>query len=500
METILSIRNPFTKEQLEEGYARWPKTLSQAKERSQFFQAIKKKGVCPETLKHLETVGACQKTLEPLLREATDVEKEGYSQVIFTGSPWSGLNTIPFALLFLSLYKSYIVPAFGILLPLLSWILPYVMIKAFYNIPITFGEYVAILWRVWNGQPLPRSPQEILNPPPAPQQDMMTRLRTLTQNAWTLFTVGQALWQPIQQAKHFQTLDKDCSKLGTAVVSLKESASWVLEEWKNFLPKGFDFLVGLCPSEAKQAFAFVFDTPYWLRHVFRGLGRFEVLVKLAAREDTVPVEFLNAKQPTLLLKDFGDPAIEPERRVVSSVSLGGGRQSHVILTGPNRGGKSSFLRGIYETIRLAHAFGAAFAGKAQMTRFDWIANGLGLEDLPGDQSMFEREVRFASGVVQKQDGLGLVLYDELFHSTNPPDAKRASELFCDRLWKKDNAISILSTHVYSLAEGCPKERVKAMCMATWKSAEGDYTFSYSLQRGICKVSSVDLLLKTYRLL
>ena len=108
--------------------------------------------------------------------------------------------------------------------------------------------------------------------------------------------------------------------------------------------------------------------------------------------------------------------------------------------------------------------------------------------------MFEREVGFARAILQKPEGCGLVLYDEIFHSTNPPDATRSSELFCEKLWTKSNCISLLSTHIYSLAESAPEDKVKRLCLAAWKQNE-KYLFSYKVKRGICKVSSVDLLLK-----
>ena len=159
---------------------------------------------------------------------------------------------------------------------------------------------------------------------------------------------------------------------------------------------------------------------------------------------------------------------------------------------------------------VAHSFGAVFAKKAQMTPFTWIADGMRLDDSPGKQSMFEREVAFGSAVLQKQGGRGLVLYDELFHSTNPPDAKRTSEIFCKSLWEKTNCLSIISTHVYTLAHSAP-EKVKRLCVAAWntkgakatkgaKSTKGKYIFSYKVQKGICEVSSVDLLLQQFGLL
>jgi len=502
----LHIINPFTQEQLAEGIQRWPKTLAIAHNRANLFKRLQSSlhensERTLTTFNHFEQIQESLVTLEPLLRESSEVEKEGYGQVCFTGTPWSGLNSIPFALVILSVYKSWIVPAFGIILPLLSWIIPYILIKAFYNIPITFTEYSMILWRMWNGMAMPKTPEDILNPPPIPEQDAITRLKILGQNGWTLFTVGQAMWHPIQQARHFMKLDVDCQKLGDAVVCVKESSEWLMNSWKDYLPAWFSSWISLCPSDSdiRQAFAFVIDSPFWLSHTFRALGRLEILIRLANQDDVVPAEFIQSDKPVLMLKDFGDPAIPMVRRITSSLLLGQS-EGHAIVTGPNRGGKSSFLRGILTNVSLAHAFGACFAGKAQMSHFSWIANGLGLADLPGEQSMFEREVAFGSGVITKEGGFGLVLYDELFHSTNPPDAQRTSELFCDCLWKKDNCLSVISTHVYSLAREAPVDRVKQLCVAAWKSPKGKYTFSYTVQKGVCEVSSVDLLLKQHRLL
>jgi hypothetical protein len=506
--TVLQINNPFAKEQIAEGIKAWPKDTATCLKRATTFQALREHlGAYEESRKHFTNLEAAAKRLEPLLREPTDVEKESYSQVCFRGTPWASLNTIPFALIALSFYKSFIVPGFSIILPIISLILPFLLLRMSYNIPITMEEYASILWRMWNGQKMPTSPEEILEPyVPPPPKDPITRIKTLAQNGWTLFAVGQTIWQPIQQAKHFMTLDADCLALGNSLIGVKEIGLWLTKAWKSWVPGWLAGWLAECPDDPRQAFAFAIETPFWLRHTFRALGRLEVVLALAGREDVTSAEFVGSAKPVLVLKRFGDPSIPMDRRVLSSLSLGGsgsngsGRKAHAILTGPNRGGKSSFLRGVLMNVVVAHCFGAAFATKAQMTPFTWIADGMRLDDTPGKQSMFEREVAFGSAVLAKEGGRGLVLYDELFHSTNPPDAKRTSELFCNSLWKKENCLSIVSTHVYSLARDAPAEAVDQMCVAAWKGEEGKLMFSYKIQKGVCEVSSVDLLLKQFGLL
>ena len=252
----LSIQNPFTQEQVYEGIRRWPKTLDVCLKRANVIIHLKNelnaihkedKADKPNTALHLEKITRLSTTLEPLLREATPVELEGYGQVIFQGNPWSSINFIPFALLILSFYKSYIVPAFGVILPLLSWILPYLLLITFYNIPITFSQYMGVLWRMWNGQPMPTTPDDLLNPPPLPQEDAITQIKRLIQNAWTLFTIGQAMWQPIQQGIHFMRLDKEFINIGQSIVEVTIHSKNLYATWGEFFPKWFDSWVSECP-------------------------------------------------------------------------------------------------------------------------------------------------------------------------------------------------------------------------------------------------------------
>ena len=497
----LELTNPFTRAQMYEGLQRWP-SLSVATRRCTVFRSLMARRRVPATVDpDWTTLAADVKALEPLLRAPSAAESESYDQVCFRGNPWGELNAIPFALAILALYKTWVVPAFGALLPLLTWILPYIFLKSVSGIPMKFSEYTALMWQMWNGQFGASAPQP---------QNAALQIKQLLQNGWTLFTIAQAIWQPIQQARHFSHLDSSCHALGEVILNVKRMAMHTYAYWGTWMPRWIQQWVEVCPDDPRQAFAFVVETPHWLPHLLRGLGRFEVLWRLAGREDVCAAQFVGGDKPVLMLRDFGDPLIAREKRVLSSVRLGGkrsdypaggGTAGHAILTGPNRGGKSSLMRGILLNVRLAHAFGAAFAGKAQMSRFTWIADGLRLDDRPGKLSMFEREVCFAQAILTPRPGLGLCLYDELFHSTNPPDAARTSEVFCDALWKRDDCLSLVSTHVYALARSAP-ESVKRVCVAAWKGegvGAGAYTFSYTLQRGICEVSSVDLLLQQHGL-
>ena len=135
--------------------------------------------------------------------------------------------------------------------------------------------------------------------------------------------------------------------------------------------------------------------------------------------------------------------------------------------------------------------------------FKWISSGIGLHDSPGKKSMFQTEVNFAAGLLHRAgriQGPGLILYDELFHSTNPPDCVRTANIFIKRLWAKKSVASFLSTHVFELVDTAPPEIQRLCVSATYDAATKQLVFSYQLAKGVCKVSSVYSILKREGLL
>jgi DNA mismatch repair ATPase MutS len=166
-----------------------------------------------------------------------------------------------------------------------------------------------------------------------------------------------------------------------------------------------------------------------------------------------------------------------------------------MLTGPNRGGKSTALRAIGRSVFLAHCFGCAIGRSATMTPLRWMQTCLRLQDIPGEQSLFEREVGAAALALRRLGyGRGLVLIDELFHSTNPPDAEIASRQFLGKLWTSKKTLSVISTHVFALVEDCSSD-VQRLCCQAIEGPRGQVKYKYGLSTGICKVSSVKEILR-----
>jgi DNA mismatch repair protein MSH3 len=190
--------------------------------------------------------------------------------------------------------------------------------------------------------------------------------------------------------------------------------------------------------------------------------------------------------------------IKPSKRITSDITLEG----HTLLTGPNRGGKSSSLRAILQQVLLGQVFGFTKDAIGSWNPFYSVLTRLKSRDTAGKESLFEMEVRNASKMIhsmKKSSRNSLILIDELFHSTNPPDAEISARIFLEQLWKLPSVKSIISTHIFTLCEN-PPSNIKTLCCPAVINSNNSISYSYTLREGICTVSSVNEVLRESGLL
>jgi hypothetical protein len=425
-----------------------------------------------------------EKEIDLFFKEEETWEKEGKSQILFT-SEWSKpLNDIPFLLPAAAVFKMYIFPFFAVLIPLISWLLPWIVIRIFFNMDMPFSTYKTMIMDLWLGGMKWE------------QMDMWKQVRVIFQSVWTGFGLYQSIHQPIQQAIHVQSLHATIYTRGKLLQEFVVESKELLSEFGNRLGRKIDnpYLDAIPVFEPIQTYAYIRDHPNDLKWILRTLSEQELKWRLASCKDLCLPTF--SKNLCLDLEEFFDPSIPSHLRVKSNLHLK--TKNHCLLTGPNQGGKSSSLRAILLNVWLAQRLGVAFAASMKLSPFLWCQSGLRLADKPGERSLFEREIMFAKQTLtlSKEKGYGLVLYDECFHSTNPPDGEKTAQIFLSHLWKSPTTISIVSSHVFSLVESAPNT-VEKLCVPAEQTPQGiQYTFT--LTPGICKVSSVEEIYKKYR--
>lgn len=438
-------------------------------------------------------------TIRELLNNVSELEKETYGELFFLGSYTKALNFIPYFLVFWSMLRIYIFPCMSILFPLIVLIFPYIFMRYMFRLPITIERYIAILHAVVSGNTGGLLSGNIGCGGGGSGGVQEMSWNSLFRGVWILIPICQSFIQPYWSFKHLLSVDTIVRNSGKVVEKfyslydrlVSRFCKTGLIAFQNPLP---------CFYTTREAVANILIHPSYFRYALKLVGRMEASFCLATKKCLNAVEWVNSETPVFEIENTYDYHLTEEKKHPFSINLS--KKNHVLLTGPNKGGKSTVLRATVLSALLAHTYGCALGTKCKMTPFNTIFVCIKPEDLPGAVSRFEKEICFTVQTLRTlPTSRALVFIDELFHSTNPPDALEACKIYCNQLWDMKNTVSIISTHIFGLVEDSNEEKIqKLCCSAEIDDVTGKIHFLYDLVPGICKISSVHDILKTYGLL
>jgi len=428
-------------------------------------------------------IAVSEKTINGLITDNSELEKESYNEILFLRPVLKPLNFIPSFLFLWSFIRVYLLPGLSFIVPFLTLIAPYIVLKFAFNLPITLQNYMNILQSMMSGKGINTDNYVGFSP-----------VNFIKQFGVVLITFIQGIIQPYWSYKHLKSVDNIIMEKGKAILKFKELYNKLKDTLCN---NGFNFFKSPIPDikGERDAVASVILNPSYYKLALKYIGAIEVIIRLANNSEINPVKWITSAMPVFKIEDTFDYQVAVDSR--KKVSIDFSTKHHALLTGPNRGGKSTVLRALSVSALLAHTFGCSH-GFATMTPFYKMFVCLKPDDLPGTKSRFEREVEFTANTLNHNNPM-LVFIDELFHSTNPPDALRSCQIYCDKLWRKPQIISVISTHLFDLVEQSNSE-IQKLCCPAYIDKSGNIVFEYSLKQGICKVSSVDELLRKNKLL
>ncbi|WHZ18312.1 MAG: DNA mismatch repair protein MutS [Rhodanobacteraceae bacterium] len=193
-----------------------------------------------------------------------------------------------------------------------------------------------------------------------------------------------------------------------------------------------------------------------LKDAAAAIAELDVLADLAERADTLD---WNAPQlvdaPCIAIERGHHPVVEQVRTEPfepNDLALDDSRRM-LVITGPNMGGKSTYMRQNALIVLLAHIGSFVPAARATLGPIDRIFTRIGAgDDLARGQSTFMVEMSETANILHNATAQSLVLMDEVGRGTSTYDGLALARAAAVHLATHNRAFTLFATHYFELTE------------------------------------------------
>ncbi|CAM6048304.1 unnamed protein product [Sphagnum compactum] len=209
------------------------------------------------------------------------------------------------------------------------------------------------------------------------------------------------------------------------------------------------------------------------------------LALVAQNQGYVRPDFVDESQPSQLVIEAGrHPVLESTLQdgfVPNDTVLHSDQERCQIITGPNMGGKSCYIRQVALIAIMAQIGSYVPAASAKMHVVDAVFTRMGASDtIQKGSSTFFEELSEASEILQRATSRSLVIIDELGRGTSTHDGVALASATLQHLLKETRCLTLFVTHYLKIAE----------LKTTFSGEVGTYFVSYMTKDSLVNKNSL----------
>jgi len=403
--------------------------------------------------------------------------KELYNTLYFNNKWLNFLNTNS---LVMSIYYNFHIimyPLWGIISPILFFLVPYIILRFFYKIPISFSFYYKIL----KGSFFGGSSVGLFNIMGGNFIIVQYIIKFIYGGLY-IYSLYATFKTAYQTQKMINMIHQKINHLSLITIEINQLVLLVKNDFNTLLGTNInetiplDYLDDKIYSEEPHIFNhkgkilsdyynLLFNNQSSkLKNYFHSLAIIDCYVslsKLYLEHQTTTnkytfVNYLknNNTKPKIIFKEIWHPYFDPNSCISNNLNMDSDKNNNMIITGANTSGKSTFIKAVSLSLLFCHTLGITSSTEASITPFALINTYLNIPDTKGKESLFEAEVNRAYNHLNEvkelnkeiHNNFAFVCMDEIFNSTNPQEGIAGAYIIGKSLGKYKNSLCLITTH------------------------------------------------------
>ena len=405
-------------------------------------------------------------------------------------------------------------PVTSLLLPILLLIFPFILLKI-QSIPITFSTYIDTLKKIAKNHFIGRS---------------LTNLTSLSFDKIFYFLVTLGLYllgiyqnidscfkfkRNMERMHHALTYTKtfitnSIEKMRHFIVISSECSTY--EPFRDDIRKHISQLVSLQERLAdlpplENVFTQFSQNGYRLRCMYEIFenqdleqsllyamgfeGYLDNICQLGTHIQSKRMNYATYNKETTHIQN----QIYPPHVHEDPISNDGTLEKNIVISSPNKSGKTTYLKTFTLNILFSQQFGCGFYDSASIYPYTHFHTYLNIPDTSGRDSLFQAESRRCKEVLDEiqdynsEDGFRhFCIFDELYSGTNPDEATLAGQAFIEYLCEFSNVNFILTTHYFKICSYCKNHKhIQNYKMDVVVDDNDNFTYTYKIKKGASKI-------------